>query len=103
MLASALLPPPKLGAEVSQKQGVRVTVDGGPLAQAPARQGSAPVAVSVSGRDRSPKADALPQLQQLSIAINSAGHLDVKGIPHCRIDHINPSTNEQALAACRAP
>jgi hypothetical protein len=38
----------------------------------------------------------------LQIAINSAGHLDVAGIPHCRINHINPSTNQEALEACRS-
>jgi hypothetical protein len=44
----------------------------------------------------------LPQLQHLQIAINSAGHLDVSGIPHCRINHINPSTNQEALEACKS-
>src|ERR1700756_2587201 len=68
-------------AEVSQKNGVRV---------------------SVKGEITAASADVLPQLQHLSIAINSAGHLDVKGIPHCWINHINPSTNQEALEACRS-
>jgi hypothetical protein len=38
----------------------------------------------------------------MSIALNSAGKLDVGGIPHCRINHINPSTTQQALAVCRS-
>jgi hypothetical protein len=66
------------------------------------RKGSIPVSVSVAGEIEAKSAEALPQLQRLTIAINSAGHLDIKGIPHCRIGHINPSTNEQALAACRS-
>ena len=37
----------------------------------------------------------------MSIAINQAGILDLKGIPHCRINHINPSTTAQAMAVCR--
>lgn len=66
------------------------------------RKGSAPVSVSVGGQIQAKSAAALPQLQRLEIAINSAGHLDVAGIPRCRIGHINPSTNQQALEACKS-
>jgi hypothetical protein len=88
--------------ETSQKQGVRVTVDGALSPKRLPRKGSVPVAVSVKGEITAKSADVLPQLQHLTIAINSAGHLDVAGIPHCRINHINPSTNEEALAACKS-
>jgi hypothetical protein len=90
-------------AEVSQKSGVRVAVDGSLSPTKLPRRGSAPVSVSVSG-EISPtgSSSTLPQLQKLTIAINSAGHLDLHGIPHCRINHINPSTNQEALAACRS-
>ena len=88
--------------EVSQKNGVRVAVDGALAPKRLPRKGSAPVAVSVKGEISAASADVLPQLQHLQIAINSAGHLDVSGIPHCRINHINPSTNQEALAACRS-
>ena len=107
LLGSALL---ALGAlsslaqgEVSQKQGVRVTVSGGLAPTKLPRKGSAPVAVSVKGQIQAlGGATALPQLQKLKIAINSAGHIDLRGIPHCRINHINPSTNQEALEACRS-
>jgi hypothetical protein len=106
LLGSALL---ALGAlsslahgEVSQKNGVRVAVSGSLSPNALPRKGSAPVAVSVSGHIDSLNEAALPQLQKMTVAINSAGHLDLHGIPHCRIGHINPSTNEEALAACRS-
>jgi hypothetical protein len=89
-------------AEVFQKQGVRVTVDGGLSPTRLPRKGQVPVAVSVSGRIAATKQGTLPQLKALQIAINSAGTLDVKGIPHCRIGHINPSTTQQALAMCRS-
>jgi hypothetical protein len=90
-------------AEVSQKEGVRVTVDGGLSPTKLPRKGSAPVEVSVKGEIQAlGGASALPQLQKLRIAINSAGHIDLRGIPHCRINHINPSTNQQALEACRS-
>jgi hypothetical protein len=88
--------------EVSQKSGVRVTVNGSLSPSRLPRKGSAPVSVSVSG-EISPRSEAaLPQLQRMTIAINSAGHLDLHGIPHCRIGHINPSTNQEALEACRS-
>jgi hypothetical protein len=87
-------------AEVSQKNGVRVAVDGSLSPSKLPRRGSAPVSVSVSGKIDSLDESTLPQLQKLTIAINSAGHLDLKGIPHCRIGHINPSNNQEALEAC---
>jgi hypothetical protein len=104
LLGSALL---ALGAlsslahgEVSQKHGVRVAVSGSLSPSRLPRRGSAPVSVSVSGKIEPLGIAALPQLQKMTIAINSAGHLDLKGIPHCRIGHIDPSTDEEALAAC---
>jgi hypothetical protein len=106
LLGSALL---ALGAlsslahgEVSQKNGVRVAVSGSLSPNALPRKGSVPVAVSVSGKIEPLGISVLPQLQKMTVAINSAGHLDLHGIPHCRIGHINPSTNEEALAACRS-
>jgi hypothetical protein len=106
LLGSALL---ALGAlsslaygEVSQKNGVRVAVDGSLSPNRLPRRGSAPVSVSVSGNIDSLDESTLPQLQKMTVAINSAGHLDLKGIPHCRIGHINPSNNQEALEACRS-
>src|SRR4051794_36983835 len=98
----ALLAAAPGSAEVSQKNGVRVAVDGSLSPNRLPRRGSAPVSVSVSGRIDSLHEATLPQLQKLTVAINSAGHLDLKGIPHCRINHINPSNNQEALAACRS-
>jgi hypothetical protein len=89
-------------AEVSQKQGVRVTVDGALSPTKLPRKGQVPVAVSVKGRVAATKQGSLPQLKAIQIAINQAGTLNVKGIPHCRIGKINPSTTQQALAMCRS-
>ena len=93
---------PSAGAETAQKQGVRVKVDGALNPTKLPRRGTAPVSVSVSGRISTLKANALPQLKALAIAINRFGVLDLRGIPHCRIGKINPSTTEQALALCRS-
>jgi hypothetical protein len=80
--------------------GVRVTVEGALSPKRLPRRGSVPVAVLVAGQISPTKDGSLPQLKTMAVAINSAGRLDFKGIPHCRINHINPSTNEEALAAC---
>jgi len=92
---------PLAPAEISQKQGVRVTVDGTMSPTKLPRKGTAPISVEVSGEIETLKSSALPQLQGMQIGINSAGKLDLKGIPHCRIGKINPSTTAQALALCR--
>jgi hypothetical protein len=89
-------------AEISQKQGVRVIVSGALSPKRLPRKGSTPVAVLIKGEITSSSAEVLPQLKRLTIAINSAGNLNLTGIPHCRINHINPSTNQEALAACRS-
>jgi hypothetical protein len=99
--ALAILAGPSV-AEVFQKQGVRVTLDGGLSPTRLPRKGKVPVAVSVAGEIAATKKSALPQLKALTIAINRAGRLNVRGIPHCRIGHINPSTTQQALAMCRS-
>lgn len=87
-------------AEVSQRRGVRVMVDGDIDPTSLPRRGTAPVSVSVAGQIAAQKADELPQLKAMDIAINQAGILDLRGIPHCRINHINPSTTAQAKAIC---
>lgn len=101
LLAATFIP--LAAAEVSQKQGVKVTVKGSLSPTKLPRRGTAPVSVAVEGKIAAAAgAAAIPQLQHLEIAINRAGKLDLHGVPHCRINHINPSTNREALAACRS-
>lgn len=87
-------------AEVSQKKGVRVTVQGDLSPRRLPRVGSTPVAVSLSGEIGSYGSGGLPQLERMTIAINRAGHLDIGGIPHCRLGRIDPSTSREALETC---
>jgi hypothetical protein len=89
-------------AEVSQKDGVRVSVTGEMTPTLLPRQGTAPIAVSVAGHVTVTTATALPKLEKIAIAINSHGRLDLRGLPLCRIGHISPSTDAEALAACRS-
>lgn len=99
LLAALALTPALASAEVSQKQGVRVKVSGAIAPTRLPRRGTAPVSVSVAGQISTANG-SLPQLRSLRIQINANGVLDLKGIPHCRIGHIDPSTTEQALALC---
>jgi hypothetical protein len=100
ILALAVLGTSLSVAEVSQKGGVRVTVKASLAPTRLPRKGTAPVSVSVAGQISPLGKGSLPQLKTMKIELNSAGQLDFKGIPHCRINHINPSTDREALAAC---
>lgn len=87
-------------AEVSQKDGVRVSVSGSMNPTKLPRHGSAPIAVSVSGAISAVDRDVIPKLTEIEIEINRFGSLSTRGIPLCRLGHISPSTTQQALAAC---
>lgn len=93
---------PFASAEVSQKRGVRVSVDGSLAPTKLPRDGAAPVAVSFAGKIGSTKAGGPPQLEKISISINRHGKLDTRGLPRCRMGHIDPSTTKEAVAACRS-
>jgi len=93
---------PLARGEVTQGGGVRVAVSGSLAPRQLPRRGTMPVAVSVAGQISPLGQGALPQLEAMQIQINKAGQLDFKGTPHCRINHINPSTNQEAMEACSA-
>jgi len=88
-------------AEVAQKDGVRVSIAGKMAPTKLPRTGGAPVAVSIAGHITPTVPGALPKLEAISIALNSHGRLQTKGIPLCRLGHISPSTTQEALLACR--
>jgi hypothetical protein len=87
-------------AEVNQKDGVRVKVDGKMSPTKLPRTGSAPIAVSVSGHISATEPGSLPRLTKIAIEVNRNGRFDAKGIPLCRLGHINPSTTSEAIRAC---
>jgi hypothetical protein len=90
------------GAEgVSQKGNLRVAVAGKLAPSALPRAGTAPVAVSVSGRISTTDGTLPPQLKRLEIDINRQGRLDYAGLPTCSLHEIQPATSAKALAACR--
>lgn len=100
LVGSAALLSPLAYAETKEENGVRVSVDGKLLPKKLPRHGTAPVAVSVSGRIDSKPSSPPPQLKKLTIAINRHGHLSSRGLPRCRIGHIDPSTTSEAMATC---
>jgi hypothetical protein len=88
-------------AELVQERGVRVAVDGDLSPSRLPRHGVAPVEVEIGGRISSSGRGGPPQLEQVVFAFNSAGRLSTRGLPRCRLGHIDPSTTAEALAACR--
>ncbi len=102
LLALAVASVPLASAEVSEKRGVRVSVDGSLAPSKLPRDGAAPIAVSFAGKISSTNAGGPPQLEKISIAINRHGKLDTQGLPRCRMGHIDPSTTDEAIAACRS-
>jgi len=89
-------------AEVAQKGGLRVSVAGKLTPNKLPRKSKVPVAVSFSGRIKSTESGGPPQLLAIKLAINRRGVLTYRGIPKCRMKHINPSTTREAILACRS-
>ncbi len=85
-----------------QRGPVRVSFDGKLIPKALPRTGSAPVRVAVAARIGSSHGGTPPQLRTMSIAINRFGHFFFQGLPVCSLRAIQPSTTENALAACRS-
>lgn len=101
LTAAVCFPAPQAHAEVAQKHGVRVFVNGRILPEALPRKGRAPISVSITGRIGAVQAETLPQLRTIQIGMNREGRLSAQGIPRCRLGRIDPSTTAEALAACR--
>jgi hypothetical protein len=87
-------------AETEIKGGVKVSVTGKLTPTALPRQGTAPIGVRLGGKISLASPGSLPKLTRLTIALNRNGHVDTRGLPRCRIDHIRPSTSREALAEC---
>ncbi len=89
-------------AEIAQKGNLRVAFEGEIAPRALPRQGTAPIDVTIGGHitttDRTPP----PQLQEIEIGINRHGRLDYRGLPACQLKRLQPSSNKDALKACRA-
>ena len=87
-------------AETVQKGDLRVVFSGQFAPHALPRQGTAPISVAIGGRITATDGKTPPQLRRITIAINRSGHLSAAGLPLCRMDDVQPSTDRGALAAC---
>jgi len=86
---------------VEQRRGVRVSFDGKLTPHVLPRHGTAPVGIVVDAKISATDGEDPPQLRRITIAINRNGRFTSKGLPACRVDQIQPSTTDGALAACR--
>lgn len=87
-------------AEVVQKGGVRVHLDGGISPEVLPRSGSRGVRVAVATRISSAGKSTPPQLQQIKLEINGHGHIEPDGLRRCTVQDIQPSTTQKAMQAC---
>jgi DNA-binding beta-propeller fold protein YncE len=85
---------------IVQRRGVRVSFDGKLTPHALPRHGMGPVGIVVDAKIAATGGGDPPQLRRISIAINRNGQFSPRGLPVCRLDQIQPSTTEGALAAC---
>jgi hypothetical protein len=88
-------------AEVVQQGNLRVAFEGKLSPRKLPRKGTRPVAVSIGGQVHTADGSEPPQLRKIEIAINRHGKLDYKGLPTCRLEEIQPSTDREALQACK--
>jgi len=98
LLALSLAAPTR--AEVTREGGLQVGFDGQMAPKKLPRHEAVPVAVRVAGDFKALKGASLPQLQRISVAINSAGRLDDTGLPSCRVERIQPATEAAAHQIC---
>jgi hypothetical protein len=99
--AASASAPTATSSELAQRGTLRVAVDGRLSPSRLPRKGTAPIAVSVSGRISTTDASPPPQLKSIRIELNRHGQLDYEGLPTCRYSQIQPASSARALAACR--
>jgi len=89
-------------AAIERDGDLIVRFDAGLKPAALPRESPAPVAVRVAGDIGSVSGDTsrIPQLRQLSVAINSGGQLNDRGLPVCRRRQIRSASEELARRVC---
>ncbi len=87
-------------ATVIQQGNLRITVLSQVQPYKLPRQGTAPIAVFVSGHLDAPHGGIPPQLQKMTVEVNKHGLLQSKGLPTCPLKALQPASTERALASC---
>jgi hypothetical protein len=88
--------------EVTQRHGVRISFGGELTPKRLPREGTAPIAVSLSTRIQPLNGKVSPQLRRITIGINRHGRIESAGLPVCRVSDVQPSTSAKAMSACGA-
>jgi hypothetical protein len=86
--------------DVVQHGNIRVSFQGGLAPKRLPRRGVAPVKVSVAAEIAGVGGAAPPLLRRIQLKINKEGIFDRAGLPVCTLEEIQPTTDEDALAAC---
>jgi hypothetical protein len=87
-------------ATVIQQGNLRITVLSQVQPYKLPREGTAPIAVFVSGHLDAPHGGIPPQLQKMTVKVNKHGLLQSKGLPTCPLRMLQPASTERALASC---
>jgi hypothetical protein len=87
-------------AAVIQDGKLRITVQSQVQPFKLPREGTAPIAVFISGHIASATGEVPPQLQRMAIAVNRHGLLSSVGLPACKVAQIQPGASDRALANC---
>jgi hypothetical protein len=87
-------------AAVVQQGSLRITVNGQVQPYRLPRDGTAPIAVFLSGRIAAPDGSMPPQLQRMTVKVNRRGLLRSEGLPTCRVAWIQPGSSRRALERC---
>jgi hypothetical protein len=101
-LALALLGAGVAAAEILQRGNLRVAVSADISPHRLPRDGTAPIAVTLSGQVSTTDESLPPRLERLEIDVNRHGRIDAEGLPLCRLHQIQPASNARALAACHS-
>jgi hypothetical protein len=87
-------------AAVIQKDNLRITILSQIQPYKLPREGTAPIAVFVSGHLSAPQGGIPPQLQRMTVNVNRHGLLQSKGLPACGVSEIQPASTQQAIQRC---
>jgi hypothetical protein len=88
-------------SEVVQRGNLRVALDANLAPHKLPRERDVPVHFSVSAGVSSADGSIPPQLRAITVKINRNGSVDPSALPVCKMDDVQPSTTQGALAACR--
>jgi hypothetical protein len=101
LLLAALIAAAAAHGELSQKGNLRVSFDSQVAPRVLPRDRPAPISVSLDGKVGTVDGTAPPALREISVAVNRAGLVFVKGLPRCKAAELQQTDTEAALAACR--